>query len=264
MDAVERSDRDGALGRGKLVALGRRRSRDSSPNTVSGRAWPPRARDRDQPAVVGEPSAAVPRRGTRAAASGRAPTSASASSSSGRWGSASSDRQHAVLVGVVDPKRADGRPAERPAMAAERVGDRADVRPAPDVQLELDSGGSSRRTTRIAWTMRAPHRHLDGDAPPVQSVRALAVDLDRRRRRYRQLDLARSAAQRGLEIVRERRLLERPRPRRRPSSSGGRARPRSRSACRARRGSARAGSPARAARAGARSRAGRGSPRARP
>ena len=58
------------------------------------------------------------------------------------------------------------------------VGDRADVRPARDLQVELDE----RRLVagRLAARGRGTaDRHLDGDAAPVQPVGALALDLHR-------------------------------------------------------------------------------------
>ena len=50
--------------------------------------------------------------------------------------------------------------------------------------------------------LRAPERHLDDDALPVQLVGALTPDLDGRRRRDRKLDLAAEARERSLERLR--------------------------------------------------------------
>ena len=48
---------------------------------------------------------------------------------------------------------------------------------------------------------RAPQRHLHLDAASVQLVGALTADLDRRRGRDRQLDLAPEGLERALELV---------------------------------------------------------------
>ena len=55
--------------------------------------------------------------------------------------------------------------------------------------------------------LRAPERHLDRHAAPVQAVRALAADLDRGGGRDRQLDLPAEARELRLELVRGRRLV---------------------------------------------------------
>ena len=65
-------------------------------------------------------------------------------------------------------------------MAAERVRDRADVRPARDVEREVELAVVEAEDLEVV-DGRAPRGHLDGDAAAVQPVGALAVDLDRGR-----------------------------------------------------------------------------------
>ena len=104
-----------------------------------------------------------------------------ASASSGgmiRSGSASSTRERADL----------GSP-QGDAVPAERVCDRADVRPRRDEQVE------PRDTVRVTVELELvnvhrAHRHLDRDAAAVERVRALAVDLHGGGRRDRQVDRA--------------------------------------------------------------------------
>ena len=165
--------------------------KEPHPTTVSGLIVPsvcrcrprrarrrrPRGRSGPSPPLerpAGRARAPPPRRRGAAPAGGRARRAAAARAPA----SASSTRN--------GPDRRAPEPA---AVAAERVGDRPDVRPARDVELELDQ----RRLVAddpSEWIGRAAHRHLDGDAAPVEPVGALAVDLDRGGGRNGQLDLA--------------------------------------------------------------------------
>ena len=212
-------------------------------STVSGRATPP-------PPV---PTATSPP--PRQSATGPSPSAGDGSAGRDAPSSSSSElaprevrqrrerRQHAFLVGVLDPERPDRGAPEGRAVAAERVGDRPDVRPARDAEIERRRA-AARSGGREVVDRRAPDRHLDGDAAPVQPVGALALDLHRRGGRDAKLDVAaqRLDARLGVGIS----VFSVTSPPRRRSSSEARAGSRSRSACRDRRGSGRAGSPARA------------------
>ena len=92
------------------------------------------------------------------------------------------------------------------AVTAERVRDRADVRPRGDVQLEPRDAVRVPASVELVDVHRA-HRHLDGDAAAVERVRALAVDLHRRRGRDREVDRAAQAVERRLELVARRRVV---------------------------------------------------------
>ena len=83
-------------------------------------------------------------------------------------------------------------------MTSERIGDRPDVRPGADTQVECRDALCIRDDVERV-DLRAPERHLDDDALPVQLVGALTPDLDGRRRRDRQLDLAPEAHERGVQ-----------------------------------------------------------------
>ena len=85
-------------------------------------------------------------------------------------------------------------------MPAESLGDRPDVRPGADVQLE-PHGGSRIRDDVERVDLRAPQRHLHGDAAPGQLVCALTADPDGRGGRDRQLDLTAEAPECGVELV---------------------------------------------------------------
>ena len=98
-------------------------------------------------------------------------------------------RQDVLLAGILDAERADCRPPDRPAVPAEMVGDRADVRSARDLQVELDERRLVADDAQLVDRGTAD-RHLDGDAAPLQLVGALALDLDRGGLGHAQLDLA--------------------------------------------------------------------------
>ena len=106
--------------------------------------------------------------------------------------------QHALGVGFLDGERSDFRPPQRDAVPSERIGDRPDVRPGADTQIECRDARCIRDDVERV-DLRAPERHLDDDALPVQLVGALTPDLDGRRRRDRKLDLAAEARERSLE-----------------------------------------------------------------
>ena len=77
-------------------------------------------------------------------------------------------------------------------MPAERVRDRTHVRPRADAQVETsDSVAIGNDVERVH--PRAPHGHLDRNAPAVQPVGALTADLHGGRGRDRQLDLTAEA-----------------------------------------------------------------------
>jgi hypothetical protein len=98
-------------------------------------------------------------------------------------------REHALLVGVLDEKRADRRSPKLEAVAAEDVGDRPDVRPARDVERKLEVGRLKPEDGEIVHG-GAPPGHLDGDAAPMEAVSALAADLDGRGEWNLQVELA--------------------------------------------------------------------------
>ena len=109
-------------------------------------------------------------------------------------------------IGLVDGERADLEPAQRPAVAAERVGDRAHVGSRRDTQVQRhDTRRVREQIERL--DPRAPHRHLDLHTLAVEAVRALAADLHRRRRRDPQLDVAAEAVERTVELARARRRV---------------------------------------------------------
>src|SRR5215218_10265043 len=115
-------------------------------------------------------------------------------------------RPHTRRIGVLDAERAYGGASQRPTVPAERVRDRAHVRPRADVRAQ---GGDAvlvpdelQRVNR-----RAAKRHLHRDTAPREPVRALAADLHRRRRRDPQFDLAAERSQPRLELVTRRRLV---------------------------------------------------------
>jgi aminoglycoside phosphotransferase (APT) family kinase protein len=76
------------------------------------------------------------------------------------------ERHDALLVGLLDAERADLGPPQRDAVAAERVGDRPDVGPRPDVEVErgdavpvrdeLEARG--RASTRVGISTTTPCR----------------------------------------------------------------------------------------------------------
>ena len=199
--AVERADRDRALG-GRCLA---RRAQDVHTSTVSGRAIVAvRDPDRDEVALGDERDGAfgVRRNGTARRDGARA-LLVQVDPRQVRHGGERS--QNALLVGVLDAERPDLGAAQRRAVPAERVGDRADVRPGRNSQVEVE-GWRLEADDLERVDGRAAHRHLDGDAAPMQAVGALAVDLHRRRRRDRQLDLA--AQRLDVGERRDRRRLE--------------------------------------------------------
>ena len=104
---------------------------------------------------------------------------------------------HALLVGLVDRERPDLGASQADAVTAERVGDRADVGPRADEQVERARCRRRSETSSSSWTRIDARRHLDGDALAVQPVGALAVDLHGRRRRDRQLDRTAKAVERA-------------------------------------------------------------------
>ena len=110
-------------------------------------------------------------------------------------------RDHALLVGVLDAERADLEPAERRAVASERLGDRPDIGSRADAKVKADDAVRIRDDVERV-DARAPQRHLHLDAAAVQLVGALTADLDRGRGRDRQLDLAAEAREPLLELVR--------------------------------------------------------------
>ena len=116
-------------------------------------------------------------------------------------------REHGLLIGIVDREASDGRAPQRHAMPAERVGDRAHVRAAADVQLELDVEPVATPEADVVHRAR-PHGHLDRDAAPVEAVGALAADLHGRGRRHAELDPAREGPERRIEVVRDTGLLD--------------------------------------------------------
>ena len=238
VDAVEGPDRDRALGRLELA----RRARDDHARTVSGRASH-RSRVRRRRARRRRSSGTGRPRAVDGSPAGpiRPPPAVELDSRQERQ--RLERRQDRLLVGVLDRERADRGAPERDAVPAERVGDRAHVRPARDAQLELDHAAARSGATSSSWTVERAQRHLDGDPAPVQPVGALALDLHRGGGRHGQLDLAaerleRASSSAGIVVSPRAR-----RPRHRRSSCAARARSPSRSACRARRGTARAASP---------------------
>ncbi len=110
-----------------------------------------------------------------------------------------------LLVGVLDEERADLRAPQRCAVATERVRNRPDVRARADEQVEPCDTVRIRDDVERVYA-GASERHLHGDAAPVQPVGALTTDLDRRRGRDRQLDLAPEEREPTLELARVRRL----------------------------------------------------------
>src|SRR5215211_2148263 len=106
-------------------------------------------------------------------------------------------RDDPLLVRLVDGERAHLQAPERRAVAPERLGDRPHVRPRANVEVEPD-GVVPILDDVERVDSRTPQRHLDGDAPAVEAVGALAADLDRRGGRDRQLDLAAEALEHQL------------------------------------------------------------------
>ena len=149
---------------------------------------------------------------SRASTPARTASGTRSSAPAGSRASASADRQELRLLDrarLFDVERADGGAAQRRAVAVERLGDRPDVGAGADVEREAHRlPGIRDHLERVHE--RTPHRHLDDDAPPRELVRPLAADLDRRRGRDRQLDLAAEALERLLErrLRRCRMLLE--------------------------------------------------------
>ena len=109
---------------------------------------------------------------------------------------------------VGDRERPDLRATQRDAVTAERVGDRADVCPRAHGEIERDDAIAIREEVERV-DGRPPQRHLDLHPAPRELVRALAVDLHRRRGGDRQLDLAAKRLEARSELVVRRQLLAR-------------------------------------------------------
>ena len=214
MDAVERPDRDGP----RLPLELRRRVRDLHGSACASRA--------DARAAFASRSRVARRSRSASASASVSPMRPSASSSASTT----------LGVGLADGERPDLRSPQRGAVAAERIGDRAHVRPGADMEVECRDAVRIRDDVERV-DPRPAHGHLDHHAPPVQAVGALAPDLDGRRRRDRELDLTAEALERGLElgVGREARAARAARPPGRPSSCAGRGRRRRGSASAARR-----------------------------
>ncbi len=123
--------------------------------------------------------------------------SAATASSAGmiRAGSASSTRNGPDLG-----------PAQRDAVAAQLVGDRANVRTRADEEVEgRDAPVVAEQLGRV--DRRAPDRHLDGNAFAMQLVRALAADLHGRSGRDLQVDLAAELLDELGELLLTRRIV---------------------------------------------------------
>ena len=256
--AVERADRDRALG--GLGVL--RRAEDVHAITVSGRTVPAaRPRHADERSRVDERDGALERLGRSSGLPVRDERRLRGRElGRGRWATAASGGEDASSSASSTRERPDRRAPKRRAVAAERVGDRADVRPARDVQVEHELGRLEARRSRARGSVERRVRHLDRDAAAVEAVGALAVDLHRATRPGSASSTsprrASISARSGISVCLE--LLPLGVARRRCGRRGGSS---SGSACRARRGSGRAASSGRAGRRGARSRTGRACPR---
>ena len=113
------------------------------------------------------------------------------------------DRLHGDPALAPAREGADLEPPQRPAMAAERVRDCANVRPRAHPQVEPRDAVLIRDDVECVDT-RATEWHLHGDAATRKLVGALADDLDRGCGRDRQLDVAAEVREPVLELVRRR------------------------------------------------------------
>ena len=104
-----------------------------------------------------------------------AAVAASTSRTGKKWKSLSR-RQDPLRIGILDPKGAHLGAPEAPAVPAQGIRDRADIRARTDAEVERHDLTCIRDDVQLI-DPRPPHRHLQGDAATGQPVRALTPDL---------------------------------------------------------------------------------------
>ena len=114
--------------------------------------------------------------------------------------------QDPLFVGVVHGERPDGGAAERAAVPAERIGDRAHVRPRGDEQLERRHAVLVAVQHELVDRRRAI-RHVDVLARAKALVGALALDLHGGGGGHAQHDLAAERLEPLVELLERRRLV---------------------------------------------------------